>query len=99
MFQYDISHPGKNSASTIHPNNKDLLPCVRKSCSFTEIAIDHVITKTFRHYDIPFQITDNIISILQLNYDEWGKHFLRKMKPGKHSSLIPGKREWIPLGT
>ena len=45
------------------PNGEDLLPCARKSTSSTESAIDHVITKTFKQFDIPFQITDNITSI------------------------------------
>ena len=78
FFLWDISHPGKNGAPTIHPNNEDLLPCVRKSCSSTEVAIDHVITKSFRHYDIPFQITDNIRSIFTAKLWRMGKTLSKK---------------------
>ena len=87
-----MSHPGNNGAPTVKPTNEDLLPCVRKSNSPTELAIDHVISKTFKHYDIPLQITDNIRSIFTAKL--W-----RKVGLGRNSTFFPGKMESIPLGT
>ena len=61
FFLWDISHPMKNGAPTITPTADDeILPSTRKATSTFELAIDFVITKTFKHYDIPLHITDNI---------------------------------------
>ena len=93
FFLGDISRPGKNGAPTVMPNGEDLLPCARKSTSSTEAAIDHVITKTFKQFDIPFQITDNIRSILQLNFEECENLFLRKGGTRKKQQLESWKDE------
>ena len=52
--------PEKNGDPAIMmPNGEDLFLYVRKSVSSIEVTTDHVITKTYKHYDIPTQITDN----------------------------------------
>ena len=56
-----MSHPGTNGVPTITPApNDEILPSTTKACSASELAIDFVITKVFKHYDIPLHITDNI---------------------------------------
>ena len=78
FYLWDISRPGKSGAPTVQPTDENLLPCVRKTQSFTELAIDHVITKSFNHYDIPFQITDNIRSIFTAKLWRMGKSISKK---------------------
>ena len=61
FFLWDISHPTKNGAPTIIPTADDeILPSTRKASSTFELAVNLVITKTFKHYDIPLHITDKI---------------------------------------
>ena len=56
FFLWEMSHPGKNGTSTIKLTDEELLSCSNKF----ELLLDNVITRTFRHYNIPLEITDNI---------------------------------------
>ena len=73
--------------------NGDWLPCARESTTSTEEVIDHVITKTFKQFDIPFQITDNIRSIFTAKLWRMGKCISKKGGTRKKQQLESWKDE------